>query len=82
MDYELLKTIKEVQECGKRKANYYLDHGYILLDVQTATRGTKFNEHELTGQQYYARRNPIFVLGRPEGIKQAPNPDREEGQAD
>lgn len=69
---ELLLSIKEVQECGKKLANHYLEHGYLLLDIQTGTRIGKYPDDNKGGQNYFIRRNPIFVLGRPEGIEPAP----------
>ncbi len=75
---EFLANIKEVQEGGKRLANWYLSRGYILLDIQTGSRASKFPEENRVSQQYYVRRNPVFVLGRPEGVEAAPSPSREE----
>lgn len=69
---EILITVKEVQEGGKYLANHYLSHGYILLDIQAGTRAQKFPEENRSGQQYYVRRNPVYVLGRPDGVKPAP----------
>lgn len=69
---EMLSTIKEVQEGGKRLANHYLSHGYLLLDIQTGARARKFPEINRGGQQYYVHRNPVYVLGRPEGVEIAP----------
>ena len=77
MDAELLTTIKEVQEGGKRLANWYLEHGYILLDIQSAGRSRRFPEDNRSGQQYYVHRNPVYVLGRPEGVEPAPSMPRE-----
>lgn len=76
MEKELLANIKEVQEGGKYLANWYLDHGYILLDIQFATRGVKFNGREniQNSQMYFVRRNPCYVLGRPDGVDPAPAP--------
>jgi len=71
---ELLSEIKEVQEVGKKLANWYLDHGYILLDVQAGTRVGSFPANDRDGHQYqyYVGRNPIYVLGRPDGVEPAP----------
>jgi len=77
---ELLATIKEVQEGGKRFTNWYLGHGYILLAIQVGARAQKFPETNTGGQQYYVRRNPVYVLGRPEGVEAAPPMPRETGQ--
>ena len=77
---ELLLTIKEVQEGGKRLANHLLDRGYILLDVQASARQRSFPATDLPGNQYryYVYRNPVYVLGRPEGVEPAePLPRRE-----
>lgn len=72
MDAEFLKTIKEVQEGGKRIANHYLSHGYVLLDIQQAARSRRFPDDNKSGQQYYVHRNPVYVLGRPDGVDEAP----------
>ena len=77
---ELLLTIKEVQEGGKRLANHLLDRGYLLLDVQASARQSSFPATNLPGNQYqyYVNRNPVYVLGRPEGVEPAePLPRRE-----
>jgi len=73
---ELLATIKEVQEGGKHLANWYLDHGYILLDIQSAARARLFHDASVSGRQYYVHRNPVYVLGRPEGVEVAPSPPK------
>jgi hypothetical protein len=79
MDKELLSTIKEVQEGGKYLANHYLSKGYLLLDIQVGARATRFPEENRGGQQYYVRRNPVYVLGRPDGVEPAePPPQRQD----
>jgi hypothetical protein len=76
---ELLENIKEVQEGGKRLANWYLDHGYILLDIQSGSRAARYPAKSADGREYYVRRNPVYILGRPEGVEPAePPPKREE----
>lgn len=71
---ELLRTIQEVQEGGKRLANHYLSHGYLLLAIQGGARARQFPGQSVGGQQWYVRRDPVYVLGRPEGVEAAPNP--------
>lgn len=68
---ELFPTIREVQEGGRRLANHLLAAGYILLDIQPAARSRQYNPHDDRGnaQIYYVHRNPVYVLGRPEGVK-------------
>jgi len=73
---ELLTTIKEVREGGQHYANWYLDHGYVLLDIQTGARAQRFPNVNAGGAQYYVRRNPVYVLGRPEGVEVAPPPPK------
>ncbi len=80
MDTELLNTIKEVQEGGKRLANWYLEHGYILLDIQSASRSRRFPEDNRLGQQFYVHRNPVYVLGRTEEVEPAPLMPRDDNQ--
>jgi len=70
---EVLKTIVEVRECGQRLANYLLEHGYALLDIQGSSRAQRYPEGgNQQGQLYYIRRNPVYVVGRPEGVEAAP----------
>lgn len=69
---ELLETIKEVQEGGKHLANWYLSHGYILLAIQQGAWPKPLPLPNPNGQQYYVRRNPIYVVGRPDGVEPAP----------
>lgn len=79
MDNEIMSTIKEVQEGGKRLANHYLSKGYLLLDIQNGARAQRFPEENRGGQQYYVRRNPVYVLGRPDGVEPAePLPPRQD----
>lgn len=80
---EVLVTIKEVQEGGKHLANHYLQHGYILLEVQQGARAQKMPEGGVNGRQYFVRRNPVYVLGRPDGVEPAdPPPRRTSPEAD
>lgn len=75
---ELLTTIKEVQECGRRNANWYLEHGYILLDIQSGARARQYPNGAIQqGNQFYVYRGPVYILGCPEGVKAAPPPPRE-----
>jgi hypothetical protein len=74
---EILQTIKEVQEGGKFLANYYLERGYVLLDIQQAARARKFPQGgRNAGKEYYVYRNPIYIVGRPEDIEPASPPPR------
>lgn len=69
---DLLTTIKEVQEGGKHLANWYLDHGYILLAIQPGAWPKVMPHSNPHGPQYYVRKNPIYVVGRPDGVESAP----------
>jgi len=69
---ELLGNIKEVQEGGKNFINWYLSHGYTLLAIQQGARAQTFPQPNPNGQQQYVRRNPVYVVGRPDGVKPAP----------
>jgi hypothetical protein len=73
---EVTGTIKEIQEGGKRIANHYLSHGYVLLSVQSGARIEKFPDGGPNAGQYYIRRNPVYVLGRPEGVEPAEPPPK------
>lgn len=77
---EILLSIQEVQEGGKRLANWYLSHGYVLLDIQSASRSDKHPKDSQSGlSQVYVRRNPVYVVGRPKGVDEAPRmPKRED----
>jgi hypothetical protein len=72
--------IQEVQECGKRLCNHLLRYGYVLLDIQGGARSRQYNPHDerANAQQYYVHRNPVYVLGRPEGVEQAPMMEKRE----
>jgi hypothetical protein len=69
---EPLGNIKEVQEGGKHLANWYLDHGYTLLAIQAGARARPFPNEGQESLQFYVRRNPIYVVGRPDGVESAP----------
>lgn len=69
---KLLSNIKEVQEGGKKLANWYLAHGYMLLDIQTGARADWNPRSAANGQMCYVRRNPVYVMGRPDGVLPAP----------
>ena len=71
---DVLLTIREVQEGGKHLANWYLSNGYVLLEIQLGARTAWFPHNASNGGQAYVRRNPIYVLGRPEGVNPAPGP--------
>ena len=73
---ELLPTIKEVQEGGRNLANWYLEHGYVLLAIQASSRGQQFPGEGANAGQWYVRRNPIYIVGRPEGVDAADPPPR------
>jgi hypothetical protein len=73
---EILANIKEIQECRKNNANWYLDHGYILLEIQALSRATLYPETNVGQQGYYVSRHPIYILGRPDGVEAAPPPPR------
>ena len=63
-----LDGIVEVVECGKRDCNYFLEHGYELLAIETEARFTQPPEYTpLPGQQRhppYIARSIRYVLGR------------------
>lgn len=77
---DLLLNIKEVQDGGKRLANWYLDHDYILLDIQPGARSRKHpDDGNAIGNIYYIAKSPTYVLGRPAGVPPAPPmPKRED----
>lgn len=69
---ELLSNIKEIEEGGKKLANWYLAHGYVLLDIQAGARADWNPRSAANAQMCYVRRNPVYVVGRPEGVPPAP----------
>lgn len=75
---ELLATIREVQEGGKFLANWYLDRGYILLEIQSGAQIRKSPSG--FDRQYFIRKNPIYVVGRPDGVAIAPRPPKRESK--
>ena len=77
---EVLRSIKEVREGGQHCANWYLNHGYVLLAIQEGARAGSFPTIQRAGHQYqyYVRRNPVYVLGRPDGVEPAEPPPRRE----
>jgi len=74
----MYENIVEVRECGQHNANFYLTNNYVLLDVQQGTYSTR-HFTEPAGEHaggYFVRRNPIYVLGRPEGVESVTPPRR------
>lgn len=72
-----IREIQEVIECGQRKANWYLDRHYILLDIQQSSRSA-LHPKDAGGQnagQAYVRRSPTFVLGRPPDVDRVSPPE-------
>ena len=68
MQYE---SIKEIREVGSWKANFLLEHDWVVLDVQSATRSARhaMSPAGLNNGAYYVRRGPIYVVGRPDGVE-------------
>jgi len=71
---EALGTIKEVVTCQYRRANLFLEAGYILLDIQPTAFSTIHPESEAEGDKSigprrFVGRAPMFVLGRPEDVE-------------
>ncbi|KKM95481.1 hypothetical protein LCGC14_1187790 [marine sediment metagenome] len=75
---EILATIREVREGGQRVANHYLSRGYVLLDVQGQARSRRIAPQDARqeGRQYYVQRQPVYVVGRPEGVEECEPPPR------
>lgn len=67
-----LADVVEVLEVGQFLANHYLGNGYKLVTV------TFRAEAELHGGgQWYVRRRPRYIVGRPEGVDKVEPPPRE-----
>lgn len=65
--------VLDVLEVGQFLANHYLANGYKLLSI--AFRA----EAELHGGgQWYVRRRPRFIVGRPSGVTAVEPPKRED----
>jgi hypothetical protein len=75
---ELFSNIKEVQEGGKKLANWYLAHGYLLLDIQSGARADWHPRTAANCQMSYVRRNPVYIVGRPDGVAVAPMFERKD----
>jgi hypothetical protein len=68
--------VVEVLEVGQFLANHYLRNGYKLLGTPHRA------EAELHGGgQWYVRRRPRFVVGRPEGVDSVEPPPRQAPQS-
>lgn len=66
-----LQTIVEVQDCGRKLANYYLERGYVLLAVtQLAHLIEKSPEFS------FVYKDAQYVLGRTADIEHAPFPGK------
>lgn len=70
-----LSEIIELQECGVRFANFYLDSGYQLLYVDTLTRPAILPTHEKKPGFPYARRGPVYVMGRTATVAHVDRPE-------
>lgn len=71
----LYENVVEVVECGRRKANLYLDHGYRLLAVQGTTRQQVKREVDDTVKAYIIQRRITYVLGRAPEVEHYEAPD-------
>lgn len=69
---DALAAIKEVQEGNRNDVNWYLKHGYVLLDIQSSARARQYPEAKPNGELYYVARNPVYIVGRPDGVVPAP----------
>ena len=55
---EHLRTIVEVQDGGSRRANWFLAHGYVLLDIQVASR-----ERRGSAELRIDSKDAVFTVG-------------------
>ncbi len=78
---ENLREIHEVRDGGVRLANWYLSKGYVLLDIQSASRARNFDSPNPGGARSYVHKNPVYVVGCPEGTPPAGDPPRGEPPA-
>ncbi len=67
--------VVQVLEVGQFLANHYLGNGYKLLGVHQRAEAEKHD-----GGQWYVRRRPRFIVGRPEGVSPVEPPPRQEPQ--
>ena len=75
MESHYLEDVVDVLEVGQFLANHYLANGYKLLCVVTRA------EAELhDGGQWYVRRRPRFIVGRPKNVRPVEPPKREEAE--
>lgn len=54
------EDVQEIVECGRKAANYYLQHGYRLIRTDVVTRVAKKSDGQL-----YIHRHWGYVMGRP-----------------
>lgn len=64
-----LKDIVEVVTGGAPRANYFLAHGYILLEIHSSA-----NLKDGGDGRRYIRKGTIFVLGRTANIPHVEQP--------
>jgi len=60
--------IAGVVECGKRKANLYLEHGYKLLGIIGTSYARPFPEGARGTASHFVARDFRYILGRPDGV--------------
>ena len=68
--------IVEVVECGRRKANLYLEHDYQLLGI-IATNRQASKRVDVAGSQPFIQRRVTYVLGRTDQVEEYEAPDWE-----
>ncbi len=71
------ENIVEVVECGRRKANLYLEHHWELLGIQSTTRQQPKREVDGTLKTYIIQRRVTYVLGRTDQVERYEAPDYE-----
>lgn len=81
-DSERLAEYMEVVECGRRRANIYLRHGYRLIAMMNGARERQYPEDDIetirfreqhaggpsNARRYFLRRDMRYVVGRPASI--------------
>ena len=68
------RDVAEVVECKMAEANYYLEQGYLLLGIHSATDGALKDVNGLL--TFYVKRGARYVVGRTKAVPHAEPPEQ------
>ncbi len=63
-----LSKIVQVVECGHRKADLFLEHGYVLLGVHPVTFLQEYPKDSEMPDSHFIRKSIHYSVGRTEDI--------------